>query len=50
MTRRLVLVEINAPTPLDAEVLVGRALVNIKGNPFVRQTAVVLQEAIDESC
>ncbi len=39
--RRLVLVEIEAASPLDAEALVGGALVNVPGNPFVRQTGVI---------
>jgi hypothetical protein len=41
--RRLVLVEIDAETPLAAEMAVGRALVGIPGNPFTRQTGCNLE-------
>lgn len=45
MTRRLVLVEIDAPTPLDAEVQVAFALAEagMKG-AYVRQTGVLVRE------
>lgn len=46
MTRWLVLVEIDAATPLDAEVAVGIALTGEVGRkPFVRQTQVRLPSA-----
>ena len=48
MTRRLVLVEIDSPTPLDAEVQVAFALAEagLKGT-YVRQTNVVLASATE---
>lgn len=47
MTRFLILVEIDARSPVDAELLVGHALEKngLSGHYFVRQTQVVVREA-----